>query len=51
MLFRDQAVAAELAGLIDADLQQAQEVRFVRHRPLWRSRLPEACARLLSPLL
>lgn len=51
MLFRDQAVTAELAGLIDADLQQAQEVRFVRHRPLWRSRLPEACARLLSPLL
>lgn len=51
MLFRDQAVAAEMAGLIGTDLQQAQEVQFARHRPLWRSRLPEAFARLLSPLL
>ncbi|MCC4587869.1 cardiolipin synthase [Xanthomonas sp. NCPPB 1067] len=51
MLFRDQTVAAELAGMIDVDLQDAQEVRFIRQRPLWRSRLPEAFARLLSPLL
>ncbi|KAB7766655.1 cardiolipin synthase [Xanthomonas maliensis] len=51
MLFRDQALAAELAGLLGEDMAQAQEVRFLRHRPLWRSRLPEAFARLLSPLL
>ncbi|WP_372392515.1 cardiolipin synthase [Xanthomonas sp. NCPPB 3582] len=51
MLFRDQALAAELAGMIGTDLQHAQEVLFVRLRPLWRSRLPEAFARLLSPLL
>ncbi|WDK31720.1 cardiolipin synthase [Xanthomonas campestris] len=51
MLFRDQAVAAELAGMIGTDMAQAQEVRFNLRRPFWRSRLPEAFARLLSPLL
>ena len=45
------SIAAELAGMIGTDMAQAQEVRFNLRRPFWRSRLPEAFARLLSPLL
>lgn len=51
VLFRDATVAAELARLIEHDLDQAPCVRDDRDRPLLRSRLPEALARLVSPLL
>jgi cardiolipin synthase len=51
VLFRDPAVAAELARLLEHDLQLAPRVRDDRDRPLLRSRLPEALARLVSPLL
>ncbi|WP_434031877.1 cardiolipin synthase [[Pseudomonas] boreopolis] len=51
MLFRDRGVAQDLSRLLAHEMAQAQEVRFERHRPLLRSRLPEAFARLLSPLL
>lgn len=51
MLFCDAGVAAELARRIEKDLAKAPRVRAERDRPLWRDRLPEALARLLSPLL
>lgn len=51
VLFRDPAVARELAALIEHDLQHAPCVRNDRDRLLLRSRLPEALARLVSPLL
>lgn len=51
MLFHDAAIAAELAALFEHDLGQAPRVRDDRHRPLFRARLPEALARLCSPLL
>lgn len=51
VLFRDHAVAAELARLLEHDLAEAAPTRNDRDRPLLRSRLPEALARLVSPLL
>lgn len=51
VLFRDAGIAASLARLVEHDLAQAPRVRAERHRPLWRDRLPEALARLVSPLL
>jgi cardiolipin synthase len=51
VLFRDPVVAAELARVLEQDLRQAPCVRNDRDRPLLRSRLPEALARLVSPLL
>ncbi|MFC0676441.1 cardiolipin synthase [Lysobacter korlensis] len=51
VLFRDHAVAAALAQLLERDLQHAPRVRDDRDRPLLRCRLPEALARLVSPLL
>lgn len=51
VLFRDRAVAAGLARLLEHDLSQAPRVRDDRDRPLLCSRLPEALARLVSPLL
>ncbi len=51
LLFHDASVAASLAGVLEADLARAPRVRADRRRPLWRARLPEALARLLSPLL
>ena len=51
MLLRDRTKGRELAALLAQDMRQAQEVRFEQHRPLLRSRLPEAFARLTSPLL
>jgi cardiolipin synthase len=51
MLFRDGGMAGELSRLLAHEMEQAQEVRFERNRPLLRSRLPEAFARLMSPLL
>jgi cardiolipin synthase len=51
MLFRDGEVAAALAQLIEGEFAYAPRVRPDRPRWLWRVRLPEALARLLSPLL
>lgn len=51
MLFRDRGVAAELAQLFEGELASAPRVRPDRPQPLWSVRLPEALARLLSPLL
>ena len=51
LLFHDARVAAELGHLIETDLAQAPRVRADRLQPLWRARLPEALARLVSPLL
>lgn len=51
MLFRDAGIAAGLASLIQSELAHAPRVRADRPRPLLRVRLPEALARLLSPVL
>jgi cardiolipin synthase len=51
LLFHDATVASELERTIELDLAQAPRVRDDRDRPLWRVRLPEALARLVSPLL
>ena len=51
LLFRDPGVAADLAKLIEGEFAHAPRVRADRDRSLWRTRLPEAFARLLSPLL
>ena len=51
MLFRDSAIAASLAALLQHDMAQSPRVRPDRRRSFLRARLPEALARLLSPLL
>lgn len=51
MLFADAGVAERLARLIEGEFANAPRVRDDRQRPLLRCRLPEALARLLSPLL
>ncbi|MCY7353496.1 MAG: cardiolipin synthase [Lysobacter sp.] len=51
MLFRDRGIAGQLAKLIDGEFANAAPVLRERERPLFRVRLPEALARLLSPLL
>ncbi|MEJ7747353.1 MAG: cardiolipin synthase [Luteimonas sp.] len=51
MLFRDRGIAGELAALIESEHAHATAVRDDRDRPLFRVRLPEALARLLSPVL
>ncbi len=51
MLFDDAGIAAQLERLIEADFAHAPRVRQGRRRPLLTARLPEALARLLSPLL
>jgi cardiolipin synthase len=51
LLFRDAGVASELERILEDDLRHAPRVRADRRRSFWRSRLPEALARLLSPLL
>ncbi|MFD0739678.1 cardiolipin synthase [Lysobacter koreensis] len=51
VLFRDAALVAALAELIQRECAHAPRIRDDRARPLWRSRLPEALARLVSPLL
>ena len=50
-LFRDHGVAAALERLIEAEFAHAPRVRGDRARPLLSARLPEALARLASPLL
>ncbi|MCJ0826281.1 cardiolipin synthase [Luteimonas sp. 50] len=51
VLFRDAGIAAALAHLVEGEFASAPRVRAERARPLWTVRLPEALARLLSPLL
>lgn len=51
VLLRNPDIASELAQLIESELKDAPQVRDDRKRPLWTVRLPEALARLLSPLL
>ena len=51
MLFRDAGIAAALAQLVEGEFAHAPRVRPDRARPLWTVRLPEALARLLSPML
>jgi len=51
LMFRDAGIAADLARLIEGEFANAPRVRHDRDRPLLRARLPEAFARLLSPLL
>ncbi|MBJ6985251.1 cardiolipin synthase [Luteimonas sp. MC1750] len=51
VLFDDPGIAAQMAALFEGELASAPRVQRGRHRPLFRARLPEALARLLSPLL
>jgi cardiolipin synthase len=51
ILFQDVGLAADLARHIEGEFSSAPRVRHDRQRPLLRSRLPEALARLMSPLL
>ncbi len=51
MVFRDAGVAADLERLFNGDFASAPRVRPDRPTPLWSVRLPEALARLLSPVL
>lgn len=51
MLFRDAGIAASLADILQQDMCNAPRVRADRHRSFLRARLPEALARLMSPLL
>ena len=51
VLFRDATIAAALARLIEGEFASAPRVREQRSRSLWTVRLPEALARLMSPLL
>ena len=51
MLLRDKDRVAELAGILDHEFDSASRVHNERNRGLWRHRLPEAFARLASPLL
>lgn len=51
MLLRDTGIAGELEQLIERYIAASDQIQPERERALWRSRLPEALARLLSPLL
>src|SRR5690606_6415338 len=51
MVFRDAGVTADLERLFNGDFASAPRVRPDRPVPLWSVRLPEALARLLSPVL
>lgn len=51
VLFDDADIAAQLERLVEIELASAPRVRQGRHRPLLTARLPEALARLMSPLL
>ena len=51
VLFCDPALADGLSALIEHECGRAVRVRDDRDRPLWRTRVPEALARLVSPLL
>lgn len=51
VLFDDADIAARLARLIESEFAHAPRVHRGRRRPLLTARLPEALARLCSPLL
>lgn len=51
VMFHDAGIAAALARVIEGEFAHAPRVRPDRARPLWRARLPEALARLVSPVL
>jgi cardiolipin synthase len=51
VLFQDRGLGEQMAKLIKGEFANAPRVRADRHRPLFSSRLPEALARLMSPLL
>ena len=50
-MFADAALASRLETLIEHECNDCVPVKDDRDRPLWRARLPEALARLVSPLL
>jgi cardiolipin synthase A/B len=51
VMFQDEKVAADLEALILQELELAPEVTPLLDRPFFTRRLPEAVARLFSPLL
>ena len=51
VMFADKALASRLETLIEHECNDCVPVKDDRDRPLWRARLPEALARLVSPLL
>ncbi len=51
MLYHDRRLTAQLDAILAQEFERATPVLPDRHRPLWRQRLPEAFARLASPLL
>lgn len=51
MQFLDAGIAAELAEHLESECAKASRVEKQRERPLFSARLPEAFARLLSPIL
>ena len=51
MMLRDRATCAQLASVLEGEMEQSTRVRLDRPLGLWRHRLPEAFARLLSPVL
>ncbi len=51
MLFRDRMLAGTLSQLLEGEFAISRPVDPERRRSLWRYRLPEALARLTSPLL
>ena len=51
MLVRDRNIASTLEALIKGEMADSEPVQDKRNRSFWRNRLPEAAARLMSPLL
>ena len=51
VMLRDRDTCASLATLLEGEMEDAVRTRLDRPAGLWRHRLPEAFARLLSPLL
>ncbi|PZU26766.1 MAG: cardiolipin synthase, partial [Stenotrophomonas sp.] len=51
MMYTDLKLTGELDAILRAEFDSAEEVQLLRDRSLWRKRLPEAFARLASPLL
>ncbi|HEU0306669.1 MAG TPA: cardiolipin synthase [Lysobacter sp.] len=51
LMFHDAALCAELAALMDHECRDSDCVQAERARPLFGVRLPEALARLVSPVL
>ena len=51
MLYHDRKLTAALASILEHEFAASTPVLPARERSLWRQRLPEAIARLASPLL